>query len=73
MVLPNLLYQKQSKSLKKNGWEIETEEGRMIKEREFGSENCFYNVCKGQLISKCPFGVFKSPKKPTKLFPGFLP
>ena len=23
---------------------------------------------KGQLISKCPFGVFKSPKKPTKLF-----
>ena len=21
---------------------------------------------KGQLISKCPFGVFKSPKKPTK-------
>ena len=28
---------------------------------------------KGQLISKCPFGVFKSPKKPTKHFPGFLP
>ena len=28
---------------------------------------------KGQLISKCPFGVFKSPKKPTKFFPGFLP
>ena len=23
---------------------------------------------KGQLISKCPFGVFKSPKKPTKFF-----
>ena len=21
---------------------------------------------KGQLISKCPFGAFKSPKKPTK-------
>ena len=29
--------------------------------------------CKGQLILKCPFGVFKSPKKPTKFFPGFLP
>ena len=28
---------------------------------------------KGQLILKCPFGVFKSFKKPTKLFPGFLP
>ena len=27
----------------------------------------------GQLNSKCPFGVFKSPKKPSKLFPGFLP
>ena len=30
-------------------------------------------VIKGQLISKCPFGVFKSSKKPTKFFPGFLP
>ena len=28
---------------------------------------------KGQLISKCPFGVFKSPKKPTKVCQGFLP
>ena len=28
---------------------------------------------KGQLISKCPFGVFKFPKKPTKFFPRFLP
>ena len=28
---------------------------------------------KGQLILKCPYGVFKSPKKPTKFFPGFLP
>ena len=28
---------------------------------------------KGQLISKYPFGVFKSPKKPMKFFPGFLP
>ena len=30
-------------------------------------------TAKGQLISKCPFGVFKSSKKPTKFFPGFLP
>ena len=30
-------------------------------------------VAKGQLISKWPFGVFKSCKKPTKFFPGFLP
>ena len=29
---------------------------------------------KGQLISKCTFGVFKSSKKPTKVFPRiFLP
>ena len=27
----------------------------------------------GQLILKCPFGVFKSPKKPTEYFLGFLP
>ena len=30
-------------------------------------------LTKGQLISKCPFGVFKSPKNPSKKFPGFLP
>ena len=30
-------------------------------------------LSKGQIISKCPFGVFKSPKKSTKFFPGFLP
>ena len=29
-------------------------------------------TAKGQLISKCPFGFFKSSKKPTKFFPGFL-
>ena len=28
---------------------------------------------KGQLISKCPFGVYKYPKKPTKFLSGFLP
>ena len=31
-----------------------------------------WNV-KGQLISKCPFGVKTSSKNPTKFFPGFLP
>ena len=30
----------------------------------YRSSRCF----KGQLISKCPFDVFKSPKKPTRLF-----
>ena len=34
----------------------------------FGS--CLQN--KGQLISKCPSGVFKSPQKPTKYFPGSI-
>ena len=33
----------------------------------------YCEVLKGQLVSKCPFGVFKSPKKPGKFFPGFLP
>ena len=28
---------------------------------------------KGQLISKCPFGVFKSAKKTTKFFKDFCP
>jgi len=28
----------------------------------------FGQVSKGQLILKCPFGVFKSPKKSTKFF-----
>ena len=30
-------------------------------------------IVKGQLISKCPFGVFKSSKKQMKFFRGFLP
>ena len=30
-------------------------------------------IHKGQLILKCPFGVFKYPKKTTIFFPGFLP
>ena len=28
---------------------------------------------KGQLVSKCPFGVIVWTKIPTKFFPGFLP
>ena len=31
------------------------------------------SVFKGQLISKWPFGVFNSPKKPKKFLSGFLP
>ena len=31
------------------------------------------DIGKGQLILKCPFGVLKSSKKPTKFFPGFMP
>ena len=42
--------------------------------QDLGSSPTFgMSSAKGQLISKCPFGVFKSPKKPTKKFPGFLP
>jgi hypothetical protein len=40
------------------------------------STGCGYVVrdsLKGQLISKCPFGVLKFSKKPTIFFPGFLP
>ena len=37
------------------------------------SDEHLIEASKGQLISKCPFGVFKSPKKPMKFFPGFLP
>ena len=33
----------------------------------------YLKLHKGQIILKCPFGVFKSFKKPTKFFPGFLP
>ena len=32
-----------------------------------------YKENKGQLISKCPFVAFKSPKNPSKKFPEFLP
>ena len=37
------------------------------------TEEDFTSLVKGQLILKYPFGVFKSSKKPTKFFPGFLP
>jgi hypothetical protein len=39
------------------------------RERSFHLRNTF----KGQLISKSPFGVFKSTKKPTKFFNDFCP
>ena len=45
-------------------------------EKYIGMNHCCYfhgYMAKGQLILKCPFGVFKSPKNPTKIFPGFLP
>ena len=32
-----------------------------------------YEAVKGHLISKCPFGVFKSSIKATNFFQGFLP
>ena len=35
--------------------------------------NLILQVSKGQLISKCPFGVNVWTKIPTKFFPGFLP
>ena len=35
--------------------------------------NVFFWATKGQLISKCPFGVIVWTKIPTKKFPGFLP
>ena len=41
------MIQSEKAQVKKIGWEffdVETEEGCMIKEREFGSENYFYNV-----------------------------
>ena len=32
-----------------------------------------FNIAKGQLISKCPFGVIVSTKIPTKKFDNFCP
>ena len=34
--------------------------------------NIKFGAAKGQLISKCPFGVFKSPKKPMKFLSGLI-
>ena len=41
--------------------------------RDFYEEKTREIPIKGQLISKCPFVVFKSPINPSKKFPGFLP
>ena len=37
------------------------------------AERVFSLVVKSQLIWICPFCVFKSPKKQTRFFPGYLP
>ena len=47
--------------------------GTVILELAAGDQVSPFDGNKGQLISKCPFGVKTSPKKPTKFFPGFLP
>ena len=41
--------------------------------KQMGYEKIALLNLKGQLILKCPFGVFKSSKKPTIFFPTFLP
>ena len=40
-----------------------------------GTVRCTFDlgIVKGQLISKCPFGVIVWTKIATKIFPGFLP
>ena len=35
--------------------------------------NTFCHVCKGQLISKCPFGVFKSTKTQRNFYKDICP
>ena len=49
-----------------------------VSSQEPGKTRLFHNhtnkgPAKGQLISKCPFGVIIWTKIPTKLFPRFLP
>jgi hypothetical protein len=43
---------------------------RNVNKDESRAVNMLYT--QGQLISKCPFSVFKSTKKPTKFLYGFL-
>ena len=45
---------------------IDNHQGNLLKDMD--NKNA-----KGHLISKCPFGVFKSTKKPTKFVQGSLP
>ena len=45
----------------------------MLKKVKLGFNTVKNAVAKGQLISKGPFGVFKSHKKPTKILSEFLP
>ena len=51
---------------------MQLREALIVSFAQFVSSNPLTST-KGQLISKWPFGVFKSPKKPTKKFLGFLP
>ena len=46
------------------------ENGNGAKNQNLSNKN---TPAKGQLISKCPFGVFKPPKKPMKFFKDFCP
>ena len=47
--------------------------GLIIKPYLFAHPNPISAIIKGQLISKCPFGVKTSSKKPTELFLYFCP
>ena len=76
-------------SICENSNQHETQAAQIFQKNSFGVEKQFESqvledhkeckqiesecIIKGQLISKCPFGVFKSPKKTMKFFPGFLP
>ena len=40
---------------------------------KIGVECQIFVIVKGQFISKCLFGAIVWTKKPTKIFPGFLP
>ena len=42
-------------------------------QKKTNEQHLFYNVTKGQLISKCPYEKSVSSKIPTKIFLGFLP
>ena len=63
----NSLYVKKKS---KKTWDFGTS---MLSTPRSKQSHLFAVVAKGQLISKCPLGVFKSPKKPTIFFQDFCP